>query len=201
VSFSQLTDNVLSIFVDTGTGSLEGTRQWRLQWWSDIIDYTVGGPYFWSGKGFGVNLANVDGFQVFADESLRAPHNAHLEILAREGVPGLLLWVVLLASWLVMIVRAGWRARRQPGGAFWAGVAGWLLAIWAAALVNMTFDVYLQGPQGGIWFWSVFGLGIAVAAIVDRRAEDPDADPVAVPPPAQTLRGSPTAARRQADRA
>ena len=112
--------------------------------------------------------ANDDGFQPLADESLRAPHNAHLEILAREGVPGLVLWVVLQAAWLMMIVRAGRTARGQPGGEFWARVAAWVLAIWAAAMVNMSFDVYLQGPPGGILYWSVFGLGIAIAGIVRR---------------------------------
>jgi hypothetical protein len=27
--------------------------------------------------------------------------------------------------------------------------------------VNASFDVYLEGPQAGIWFWCVFGFGIA----------------------------------------
>ena len=173
LSFSQLTDNVASIFGTTGDEDLDGSRRWRLQWWTDIVDYTVNGPYFWTGKGFGINLANADGFQVFDNDSLRAPHNGHLEILARAGVPGLIAWIVLQASWLVMIVRAGWRARRQPGGAFWAATAAWLLAFWAAAMVNTSFDVYLQGPHGGIWFWSMFGLGIAVASIVEARETDP----------------------------
>ena len=28
-----------------------------------IIDYTVFGDYFWTGKGFGISLADDDGFQ------------------------------------------------------------------------------------------------------------------------------------------
>jgi len=27
---------------------------------------------------------------------------------------------------------------------------------------NAFFDVYLEGPQGAIWFWTVFGTGLAV---------------------------------------
>lgn len=177
VSFSQLTDNVASVIGLSDATDLDGTRRWRLAWWSDIVDYTFDGPYFWGGKGFGVNLANADGYQVLTDELLRAPHNAHFEILAREGVPGFALWVVLQVSWLAMIVRAGWRARRQPGGAFLARVAAWVLAFWAAAMVNMSFDVYLQGPHGGIWYWAMFGLGIAVAAAVDAQARDSAATP------------------------
>jgi hypothetical protein len=44
----------------------------------------------------------------------------------------------------------------------------WILAYWIAILVNGTFDVYLEGPPGGIWFWCVFGFGIA-AVQVQRR--------------------------------
>ena len=37
-----------------------------------------------------------------------------------------------------------------------------------AFLVNAAFDVFLEGPQGGIWFWSIMGFGI-VAADRQRR--------------------------------
>jgi hypothetical protein len=36
-------------------------------------------------------------------------------------------------------------------------------------VINMAFDVYLEGPQGGIWFWSVLGLGVAALTIQDRQ--------------------------------
>ena len=39
----------------------EGTVQWRLLWWRNIIHETFFGPYFWTGRGFGVNLAVADG--------------------------------------------------------------------------------------------------------------------------------------------
>ena len=80
------------------SSALEGTKEFRLRWWSDIINYTINGPYFWTGKGFGINLADDDGFQVYADHSLRAPHNGHIEILARTGVPGLILWILMNAA-------------------------------------------------------------------------------------------------------
>ena len=38
----------------------------------------------------------------------------------------------------------------------------WALAYWMAFLVNATFDVYLEGPQGGIWFWCIVGFVIAM---------------------------------------
>src|SRR6185369_12394801 len=58
VSADQIIDNLRSIVGGrSNTSNLEGTRAWRLSWWQDIIGYTVHGPYFWMGKGFGINLA------------------------------------------------------------------------------------------------------------------------------------------------
>ena len=32
----------------------------------------------------------------------------------------------------------------------------------SAFMVNSSFDVYLEGPQGGIWFWALMGFVIAL---------------------------------------
>ena len=40
----------------------EGTKQWRLNWWDIIISDTIYGSNFWTGRGFGINLAEADGF-------------------------------------------------------------------------------------------------------------------------------------------
>ncbi|MCL5742547.1 MAG: hypothetical protein M1541_01275, partial [Acidobacteria bacterium] len=120
-------------------------------------------PNFWSGKGFGVNLADDDGFQVVADHALRSPHSGHLTVLARAGVPGLALWLLLQGSLCLGLLRSYFRVRRE-GNREWAAVVAWIVAYWTAFTVNGAFDVYLEGPQGGIWFWVVFGMGIAVLA-------------------------------------
>jgi hypothetical protein len=166
VSFRQLGLSSTSIFTDVRgpQRGLEATKQWRLDWWSEIASYTFQGPYFWSGKGFGVNLANDDGFQVFADESLRAPHNTHFTVLARMGVPGFVVWIVLLLGFATALLRALWRARRAKATR-WVQLNAWLLVLWLAMTVNTSFDPYLEGPQGAIWFWSVFGVGLAALRI------------------------------------
>jgi len=178
ISFQQLIDNATSIFVDRPNTSEQGTKEWRLAWWEKIVDYTVDGPYFWTGKGFGINLADDDGFQVLAGQALRSPHSAHFEILARTGVPGIVLWVLLQAAWAAAMFVAALRARRT-GRAWWLAVVAWLFIYWLAAIVNMSVDVYLSGPQGGIWFWAVFGAGLAVARMIkdgEPDAVEPQAD-------------------------
>jgi len=171
ISLGQIVDNVGSIFSSSvGPDSLQGSKEFRLNWWGEIVDYTVNGPYFWTGKGFGINLADSDGFQT--DGTLRAPHNSHMTILAREGVPGLILWLALQAIFGWRLLRAGYRAL-SDGRIFLVQMIGWLFVYWLAALVNMSFDVYLESPQGGVWFWVTFGLGIAAigAEVASRPSE------------------------------
>ena len=174
ISFTQFVQS----FATTAGGSagvaaqdLENTKQWRLAWWAVIITYTIDGDYFWTGKGYGINLADDDGFQVQADNSLRTPHNVHMTVLARSGVPGLALWLGLQIVWGFSLARGLVRARREHAEQ-WASLFAFLLAFWLSFLVNATFDVYLEGPTGGIWFWSVFGVGIAAAQIYSQSVTD-----------------------------
>ncbi len=181
ISVSQFVENVTSVVTETNSGALEGTKEFRLRWWGDIINYTINGPYFWTGKGFGINLADDDGFQVYDDHSLRAPHNGHFEILARTGVPGLTLWILLNAAIGLGLLKAAAR-ERSMGRRQWVAIDGWLFVAWAAALVNASFDPYLQSPQGGIWFWSIVGLAIiAIEASTQAEKEPAPEREVATP--------------------
>ena len=160
LSVQQAINNVSSIFGNNTAGDLDNTKSWRIEWWTKIVNYTVHGNYFWQGKGFGINLANSDGFQVFADESLRSPHNAHMTVLARSGVVGLSMWTAVHGNWLCLMAGLYMRARRRDQET-WARLAVLLATIWIALTVHASFDVFFEGPMGGIWLWSVIGIGIA----------------------------------------
>ena len=177
ISFDQILTNFASMTGDIGNDGLDSTKTWRLEWWGDIVGYTFQGRYFWTGKGFGINLANDDGFQVLSDSSLRSPHNAHMTFLARTGVPGLALWALAQGLWGAGIFRAFLQSRRA-GDRDWLGLFLFLGAFWSACLINASFDVYLEGPVGGIWFWSIHGAGLAALWIHRHcpeaiRAADP----------------------------
>jgi O-antigen ligase len=165
---TQWWENITSIFFGSSNAQLEGTKEFRLAWWNKIIGYTFGGQYFWDGQGFGINLADADGFQAVGSDTLREPHNTHLSILARMGVPGFLLWVILQLGFALLLLRA-LLAHRRAGDSQLAAVAAWILVFWTAIMVNTSFDPYLEGPQGGIWFWVLFGLGLVVMRLVPRR--------------------------------
>lgn len=163
LSVPQFVENMKSVVSENVEEQrLTATRRWRLEWWEDIRDFTIFGPYFWTGKGFGVSLG--EGVTVNVPEETRSPHNGHLTILGRMGVPGIVLWLLLQVAFGVSLLRAYLRAR-AAGAEWWCRLNLWILAFWVAFLVNGSFDVYLEGPQGGIWFWSVFGLGIAALEI------------------------------------
>jgi hypothetical protein len=168
VEIGQLFDNLVSIIGSTSNAALDGPRAFRLAWWSEIVEYTVFGEYFWTGKGFGVNLANDDGFQPTADQSMRAPHNSHMSILARMGVPGFVLWILLQIGFFVALLRAI-VSHRRGGDTLLAAAGALVLVYWVAIMINTSFDPYIEGPQGGIWYWSVFGLGLVIARLAPTR--------------------------------
>lgn len=172
-SADRITERVTSI-VDRD-GDRQGTVNWRLDWWGTIIGYTFGGEHFWTGKGFGADLAEEDGF-LGESTGLRSPHNATMTALARMGVPGLLIWSAFHIGFGLAMFKA-YLAARSRDDRFWAPILGWLLIYWAAGMVNGSFDVYWEGPQGAIWMWTVIGLGLAALEIQRRELSEDDAVP------------------------
>lgn len=154
ISTQSLSESLLSVFGHSDLG--QGSRGWRLEWWQEIIEYTVFGDYFWQGKGFGINLANEDGFQVKAEGKVRSPHNSHMTILARTGVPGFISWIVLNLSILFVIVRTS--SMLKKNGSNLQDVPVWIGFYILAQLTNMSFDIYLEGPPGGILYWCFIGV-------------------------------------------
>lgn len=170
ISARQVVANFVSVF-DVDSASIVGsdidmealgaTANWRINWWSDIVDYTFFGDMFWTGHGFGPNMATIDGYQVDASDALRSPHSVHMTYLARAGVPGLLLWILSQVTFGIGLVISSLRMQRINASG-WLRLNVWVGTYWLAALTNASFDVYLEGPQGGIWFWCIIGFGMAL---------------------------------------
>ncbi len=162
-------NKMATIFIDDGAERYQGTKEFRLKWWNFIYSYTFGGEHFWMGKGFGVNLGIDDRFDPLGDGKVRSPHNGHLCVLARSGVPGFFLWVSLQTSWAIGILTRLLKSSAIPGQSFWRGVFLFLFCYWIAFMVTITFEVVLEGPPGGIWLWSILGLGLAAMTIYDYQ--------------------------------
>jgi hypothetical protein len=98
------------------------------------------------GRGVGENLALINDIQV-ENDSLRAPHNFHLNILARFGFIFLFIWI----WWIGMHLK---NIRTSNVNEF--NVMA--LVIIMAFLINASFDVYLEGPMGAFPFWTWLGI-------------------------------------------
>ncbi len=161
IGLSQLRDNIVSIVAKDAAKSnagLEGNVTWRLLWWGNIIDYTFAGPYFWQGKGLGVNLSVDDDIKVEGEE-LRSPHNFSMTILARYGVPIFFVWLLFLFFVFQPLLK-----KKLPANQLLLGCA------LAAIFINASFDVSLEGPMMAFPFWSLMGIYLM------EQAENPQAE-------------------------
>jgi O-Antigen ligase len=163
ISLQQVTTNIKSVFGQEAGSELSGNVAWREDYWRQVVKDSLAAENRLHGLGFGPLLPSRYEVPVEEDnpQPLRNAHNSHLTILARAGVPAFALWVLLWLAWIGLL--AGW-IRRRPGGVQdpGAAVAVWLLVAGPAFLINAFFDPVLEGPQGGVWLFTLLGLGAAL---------------------------------------
>ena len=146
VGLEQIKNNFSSIVGGTTDATSENNVVWRLVWWAKIIDYSFSSPNFFIGKGLGMNLATDDDI-ITLDDSLRSPHNFHLNIMSRFGVLLFIIWMYFLIKLLKPLFKKQLQGKRLLIG-----------CILLAFLLNASFDVFLEGPMGAFPFWTWLGL-------------------------------------------
>jgi hypothetical protein len=146
VGLEQIKNNFSSIVGGTTDATSENNVVWRLVWWAKIIDYSLSSPNFFIGKGLGMNLATDDDI-ITLDDSLRSPHNFHLNIMSRFGVLLFMIWMYFLIQLLKPLFKKQLQGKRLLIG-----------CILLAFLLNASFDVFLEGPMGAFQFWTWLGL-------------------------------------------
>jgi O-antigen ligase len=173
-----LSDRVLSIVDFSGTGHYHSdignmsvaNNEFRTVWWTTVFNETMQkGPFFGLGFGYDLTASFMRTYYLTGGEdtaSTRSPHSILFTVLGRMGLLGLALFLVIL----FMIVRRAFLAARsvargeQPESnlAPWCGVT--------ILLVASLFGVVLEGPMGGILFWTF--LGLACSQIGPERPVD-----------------------------
>lgn len=146
VGLEQIKNNFSSIVGGTTDATSENNVVWRLVWWAKIMDYSLSSPNFFIGKGLGMNLATDDDI-ITLDDSLRSPHNFHLNIMSRFGVLLFMIWMYFLIQLLRPLFKKQLQGKRLLIG-----------CIMLAFLLNASFDVFLEGPMGAFPFWTWMGL-------------------------------------------
>jgi hypothetical protein len=150
VGLEQIKNNFSSIVGGTTDATSENNVVWRLVWWAKIIDYSLSSPNFFIGKGLGMNLATDDDI-ITLDDSLRSPHNFHLNIMSRFGVLVFMIWMYFLIQLLKPLFKKQLQGKRLLIG-----------CILLAFLLNASFDVFLEGPMGAFPFWTWLGLYLLI---------------------------------------
>ena len=145
--------------------NLAATVDWREELWQGVLANIHPAGELPLGTGFGRNLVEeVDGSFVGGAEGevpeFRSPHNSHLGVVARMGLLGAGVWVMLWVSWYWALLRR--RARLGRGTLPRVGIEVMIVGM-TAHLINAYFDPTIEGPFVGIWVWVLFGLGAAIA--------------------------------------
>jgi O-Antigen ligase len=170
-SVAQLFDNASSITGAQAGGNLNSTVQFRDALWSGVVDLASEQGVLPTGLGFGPNLAQQLGVSVGVSDPLRSPHNSHVDILARMGLIGGVLWLAFWVSWFWLMFRRS-RAGVSVLSAEKRGILKVCMVAVAATLINAYFDPTLESPQVAIWLWSLVGLGLGIAASSVRPSRD-----------------------------
>jgi hypothetical protein len=146
VGIDQLKQNITSIFSTNVEGSLSDNKVWRLAWWYKIFLDALQPKNALIGRGVGENLALVSEIKV-ENDSLRSPHNFHLNILARFGFIVFFVWI----WWITMHLNKINERKEKEFSIL-------IIVVMMSFLINSTFDVYLEGPMGAFPFWSWVGI-------------------------------------------
>jgi O-antigen ligase len=136
----------------------------RIAMWAEILDRTAKKPLL--GEGFGPPFSILFGSK-FYDYSERRlhPHNSFLWILDRMGIVGLGIFLFLILKFYRSAMRAyqGMTAGKSKA---------YLLALMSCHVclsIFAFFNVVLEGPFMGIFFWITMGLVMALINIHNNQ--------------------------------
>jgi O-antigen ligase len=165
VSASFATSQLGTLFGQEGPG--EGSFQDRVEWLTSIWEQQAQSPAnLIVGLGLGPDLA--DGAKAYGEQLIRKPHNDYLEILARFGLVGLVLWMGLFAS----LLRPIWRsAGSSTISANERSFQLWVLAAASAYMLIAATQPLLAFPYGTMPLFILLGMGLALARQAEARAQ------------------------------
>lgn len=127
----------------------------RLLLWPEVLKLSAERPLTGYGFGRGILRGELQEELRIVDAQLWHAHNLFLDAMLQVGLPGLLLFVLLLGA----IVRQGWRlARRTEDYAVAAGIA--LIAVVAGIAARNLTDTLLV-RQNALLFWGLVGVLLA----------------------------------------
>lgn len=149
-----------------------GTARWRWLWWQNILEELHReNPV--TGLGFGLSLSIYT--PMVSDElkyPVRSPHNFNVTILSRMGYFGAGVWAFILVlgiGSLLLCIRKGRLGNNRYTLERHKELIFWFIFI-SCTWLNASFNVLMEGPVLGIWFW--FALGFALGRSRDEHGTE-----------------------------
>jgi exopolysaccharide biosynthesis polyprenyl glycosylphosphotransferase len=155
-------------FDPTSPSGMNANVRWRIAYWKFVIEQSAERPLL--GTGFG-HAANFRWSNILYDarvgdaadpNDVTPPHNSFLNVLFRTGLLGLLPLVSLVgvAIWRTL------RSLRRPLSVERRALLVGFVSLFAFVLVIANFNVALEGPYMGMFFWTI----LAVLLLAPRGA-------------------------------
>jgi O-antigen ligase len=142
-------------------------RDPRLMLWPEVVQYIEQRPL--TGYGFGRGLLRKSLDQDFNNDLLWHAHNIFLDTALQLGLPGVVLFILVLLATL----REGWRLAQAPDArAAACGIA--LLAVLAGMVVRNSTDTLLV-RQNALLYWGVVGILLGWGGQAWKRSGAPNA--------------------------
>jgi len=158
-SLADVAGSSTSYQTDAGTLSAANNR-FRSSWWKEVFNETMEKAPV-TGLGFGYDLGRrflrTYWGNAAGDPNIRSPHSIIFTVIGRMGLVGLVTFSVVMWQIVANAVRAFFFVRR--GRAPTTVLAPWSGVI--ILLISALFGVVLEGPMGGIVFWSLLGLAVS----------------------------------------
>lgn len=133
------------------------TVQSRLEWYDETLEHIRAHPF--GGEGFGMPLINyVD------DESgavVRIPHNSSLNLLARLGFTGLLVWIAFHLTFVRVFFKTYQQRRRCDKRLY--DFMQWLFLWYVLFMIVSWVEGPFEYPTGAVPFYFFAGLTVGLA--------------------------------------
>jgi O-antigen ligase len=165
-TYTRLADKIGSITDVSGNRHYHGeigdsaadNNQFRIVWWKTVFDETLRkGPFFGLGFGYDLTSSFMRAYYPTGGEdtaTTRSPHSVWLTVFGRMGLVGLITFTLIT----VLMIREAMATARLVAR---RKVEPFNLAFWTGAIIilgSASFGVVLEGPMGGILFWTFLGL-------------------------------------------